>query len=154
MRPRVFLSYARTDVAIAKLLCENLAASDCAVWMDERELLAGDDFVQSLKEQLDRSDAIVFLLTHQSARSGWCLTELQRALAKGIVVIIVAAERDAVLPDALHRLLRDTHRVSWPESGPSLGQQIQRARRRRVRRLQARHRGGISVAGVDCSSVV
>ena len=99
IRPRLFLSYARADLAHAEHLFGVLTDQGCTVWMDRNELLVGDDFVTGLQSHLASSDAIVILLTQRSAESSWCLAELQYALGRGLVVIVVATRwRNPWLP--------------------------------------------------------
>lgn len=147
IRPRIFLSYSRTDLVDAKQLFKILGEQGCAVWMDLNEILAGDDFVRGLQEHLTRSDALVFLLTRQSVASSWCLAELQYAIGHGLVVIIVERAAGTLFPEAVERVLRDVQRVPWSEVSEKLGQQILRARSRSRRRLLARAVALFGVAG-------
>lgn len=155
IRPRIFLSYARTDLVDAKQLFEILDKQGCTVWMDLNEILAGDDFVRGLQDHLSRSDALVFLLTRQSAESSWCLAELQYALGRGLVVIIVERAAGSLLPEAVERVLRDVQRVPWSEVSEKLGRQILRARSRGRRRVLGRAAallgaaGGLSLVGIQ-----
>ena len=144
IRPRIFVSYARADRILADELVGHLEAHGCIVWIDRNELLAGDDFVRGLTQQLARCDALMLLLTARSAASSWCQAELQRALARGVSVVVVQREPDARLPDAMERLLRDLQRVSWLGGEPQLAVQLLRARRRRLGRQLA---GAAAVVG-------
>lgn len=148
MRPKLFLSYARSDLADAGYLYGVLTGQGCAVWMDRNELVVGDDFVRGLQTHLARSDALVFLLTHRSAVSTWCLAELQYALGRGLVVIVVEKGAGSALPEALQRMLRDIQRVSWSEVRFMLAPQILRARARGRRRLLKRTAALLGVTGV------
>lgn len=147
IRPRLFLSYARSDRDAADALYSDLQAQDSDVWMDRHEVLAGDDFVRSLNTQLSRCDALVFLLTQASAVSSWCLAELQFALGRGLVIIVVQKD-DCSLPDALQRLLRDVQAVSWADARIKLAGQIRRARARSRRRFLNRSASGLAAFGV------
>ncbi len=131
--PRIFLSYARENHLDAKKLADELLAAKCHVWIDRSELLAGDDFVQGLARELARCDGLVCPLSKASAASSWCQAEVQRALSLGLPIAVVRRESDAQFPDALHRLLRDTQTLDWRDDAPPLlGEQIIRARRRRL----------------------
>lgn len=133
--PRVFLSYARADRADADALFVQLEQHGCRVWMDRHEILAGDDFVHSLRQHVARSDALVFMLTPASAASSWCLAELQFALGRGITPIVVRRSPDSQLPEAVQRLLRDIQAVAWSDAPAQLGTQIRKARQRSRRRV-------------------
>lgn len=141
---RVFVSYSRRDSAEVEALVAHLVASGCLVWIDRKDILAGDDFVHSLTSEVGRSDALVVLLTSRSAASSWCQAEIQRALARGINVILVQRDPAAQLPDAMERLLRDIQRVTWTACAPDLGSQLQKARRRK--RLQQIRTVGATVS--------
>jgi len=147
IRPTVFLSYARIDRAAADALHDALVAQGCFVWMDRKEILAGDDFVRSLQTQLGRCDALVLLLTSASAASSWCLAELQFALGRGLVPIVVQQDAECQLPEALQRLLRDIQMVPWAEAQTLLAAQIHRARARSRRRLTRRAMLAFGAAG-------
>jgi len=138
MRPKLFLSYARVDKSEAGRLYDVLTRAGCYVWMDRNELLAGDDFVRGLQQHLAGADAIVCLLSPRSAASSWCLAELQFALGRGLLVIVVETADRTTLPEAVERLLRDIQRVSWSEAETTLPQQILRVRSRGRRRWLVR----------------
>ena len=147
IRPRLFLSYARADLAHAEHLFGVLTDQGCTVWMDRNELLVGDDFVTGLQSHLASSDAIVILLTQRSAESSWCLAELQYALGRGLVVIVVEKDDGNVLPEAVQRMFRDIQRVPWSDAGEKLVPQILRARTRVRRRFLVRISVLLGVAG-------
>ncbi|MDM0001789.1 toll/interleukin-1 receptor domain-containing protein [Variovorax sp. J22P240] len=132
------MSYSRLDSSQADALAAHLARSGFSVWIDRKEILAGDDFVHALSNELQRSDALVVLLTASSAASSWCHAEIQRALARRIAIILVEDGTKARLPDAIERLLRDVQRVTWTGGAPDLAVQLQRARRRKRLRLATR----------------
>lgn len=147
IKARIFVSYAREDLVTANELVSHLQEYGCTVWLDRKELLAGDDFVLSLTKELARCDALVLLLTTHSAASSWCQAEVQRALAHRMVVIVVQREPGIMLPDALERMLRDIQRIQWFSGTPGLGSDVLKARRRRLSR-QFRTAGSIAVATI------
>jgi len=103
------------------------------VWLDRHELLVGDDFVIGLTGQLAQCDGLVCLLTSHSGQSSWCQAEVQRALGLSLPVIVVQRDGAARFPEALERLLRDVQRIAWTGNDPpALGEQVQRARSRRL----------------------
>lgn|GEM_PF-2233335 len=131
--PRLFLSYARVDLADADTLAASLTGAHCNLWIDRHEIQLADDFVRQLARELPRCDGLVCLLTKASAASSWCQAEVQRALSLGMPVAVVRRDPDARFPDALDRLLRDIQSVEWlGDSPPLLAEQIHRARRRKL----------------------
>lgn len=147
LKAKLFLSYARHDLAAADGLFAALQRQQCLVWMDRHEILAGDDFVRALQAELAGSDGLVFLLTEVAAASSWCLAELHTALARGLHVIVVQNDDSARLPEALARWLRDVQTVSWSQALADLGPQIEVARRRRLRRWMLRGLLGAAAGG-------
>jgi len=55
---RVFISYAREDQAVVRLLAEGLEGAGLDVWWDTN-LAAGEAFRAAIEEHLQRSDVIL-----------------------------------------------------------------------------------------------
>lgn len=144
-RPRLFVSYSRSDKDAADILSVALERQGCSVWIDRKEVLVGDDFVRDLNVQLERQDGLVLLLTETSARSSWCHAEVQHALASGMSVFVVQRDTGSRLPDALERLLRDIQRLPWDAVNDGLGEQIRRAAKRRRTKLGVRAGGAMLI---------
>ncbi|UVT14677.1 MAG: toll/interleukin-1 receptor domain-containing protein [Nitrospira sp.] len=78
---KIFLSYARHDRELAGRLAKQLEHKGYEVWDPERELLPGGEWTASLKRALADSDAMVLLLSPDSAESRWVTYELEYALS-------------------------------------------------------------------------
>jgi hypothetical protein len=74
----VFISYSRTDRAIAKDLAEYLRAEGVSVWWD-REIYPGDDFNDAIVKALDEAQWVIVIWSEVSARSPWVRDEARRA---------------------------------------------------------------------------
>lgn len=104
-------------------------------FMDEAELLAGDQFATRLQDEIRRSDGVVFLHTAHSAVSEWCHAELYCAIALKLPVMRLKVPDAPPLPDPLERLISGIHFLEWREAEPPpLDEQLTRARRHALQR--------------------
>ncbi len=71
---RIFLSYAHSDSASAKLLAEALGANGHAVWWDEN-LRGGSRFAAEIDRELQCADVVMVLWSAAAAASPWVLDE-------------------------------------------------------------------------------
>jgi hypothetical protein len=78
---KIFLSYARHERELAGKLVRQLELKGHKVWDPERELLPGDEWTGSLKKALADSEAMVVLLSPDTANSRWVSYELEYALS-------------------------------------------------------------------------
>ncbi|WP_437644276.1 TIR domain-containing protein [Sorangium sp. So ce362] len=107
--PRVFLSYADEDKAIARRVAEAFQASGGHVWLDEWELGPGDSIASRVDEALASADVIVVLLSHHALESRWIQAELAATLAGELrdraITVIPALIEDCEVPTALYNRL-------------------------------------------------
>lgn len=71
---RVFLSYAREDVARAKALAQALERGGYTVWWD-RHIRGGSRFAGAIEQALNSADAVVVLWSQSSIQSSWVCDE-------------------------------------------------------------------------------
>lgn len=100
---RLFITYARDDVARVSELARILAAGGHAVWFDS-QLLPGQDWAKALGDEIERCDALVYALTKQAAASEWCEWELATAVRLRKAIVPVLLEDDVAIPAALRTL--------------------------------------------------
>lgn len=86
---QVFVSHATADKWIAKVICEKLEAVGASTFRDDRDIDGGDDIPERLREEIERSQELVFLLTPQSVARPWVLIELGGAWLRGIRIVAV-----------------------------------------------------------------
>ncbi len=98
----LFISYSSDDLKKIIPIVSLLRVGGHVPWFDEK-LVAGQDWKQTLKEAIVRSDAFIYMITPQSLASEWCRWELNNAvlLNKPIIPILVEA---AELPGYLSHL--------------------------------------------------
>jgi len=106
-RIRVFLSYSRNEQPLAQRLARDLRLQGFEVWLDLEQLKAGEVWATQIQEAIDRTlqrGALVFLLSEQSARSEYAMSEVKYALGrKGHVIPCLLGPSSAEMPDWLRR---------------------------------------------------
>ncbi|HEY7815451.1 MAG TPA: toll/interleukin-1 receptor domain-containing protein, partial [Nakamurella sp.] len=88
---RVFLSYAREDLALAEASVGWIQAQGHDVFYDA-DLVVGDQWQERLLERLRWADAMVCLVTTAYVASTWCSAEVGIAIARGSRVMPVLVE--------------------------------------------------------------
>ncbi len=81
----IFISYARSDKQIVKVLAEVLEQQGWSVWWD-REIPGGETFADVIIEALDVSKCVVVLWTKASITSHWVQTEASEGLSRKILI--------------------------------------------------------------------
>jgi len=87
---RVFLGYSSHDSAHAKKLRDSLSAHPevATLWTD-KSISAGEAWQARLRSELTKADVFVVLLSPDSVKSSWVLTELGAAWADGIPIVAI-----------------------------------------------------------------
>lgn len=102
---QLFLSYSRSDLALASLLRQQVEAQGHRVWQDTERLLAGDSIDAKLRRTLRTSDGYMVLLTPNSLKSSWVMIELGGSWLSGIPLFpIISGISAAKLPGPLRDL--------------------------------------------------
>ena len=120
-RPRVFISYAREDSALASRVFDALQKAYFEPWLDQESLQGGDDWNKRIEGDLDASDFVLVLYTPAFCRKTDSYVNKEVALAceralrvRGSFLIPVRTEdlADEDRVDALRKFdemeLRDT----------------------------------------------
>jgi Tol biopolymer transport system component len=81
----VFLSYSRTDLAVARCFAEGLQREGFSVWWDQ-SLNAGETFDQATERALKEARVVVVLWSKRSAQSRWVRSEATLADRYGTLV--------------------------------------------------------------------
>lgn len=105
-----FLSYAREDMDAADRLVRGLEAEGLKIWIDRVGIQAGS-WKERVTEGLNRSRAVLMLLTKDSLASEAVRKELGFAAMKGVPIVPVQlGEFAEVLPDWFALDYRELHR--------------------------------------------
>ena len=90
---QVFISHSYKDKKIAKELSSRLSAAGVNIWLAEEEILPGENFSLEVGKALERSEAIVILLSPDAVGSSNVRSEIAYALSspkfEGRVVPVV-----------------------------------------------------------------
>ncbi len=102
----MFLSYSRKDLADAEQIAIYLADKDFAVLRDMSDILPTEDWRERLTSLIEEADAVVFLLSPDSAKSEICSWEVELAarLGKKIAPIVIRDVEGSAIPPLLSRL--------------------------------------------------
>lgn len=125
-RTRVFLSYSRKDAALVQRVAEGLMAAGFLADFDQAAhdpgnvsagISAEDEWWKRLQEMIAAADAMVFLVSPDSAASAVCDEEIAyaRALGKRIIAVLARPVDFAKAPPRLSAL---NVRIDFSEDGP------------------------------------
>jgi hypothetical protein len=105
---RVFLCHASDDKPVVRMLYRRLKADGFEPWLDEENILAGEDWRTAIQAAVESSDAVVVCLTHHSVtKTGYIQKEIKCALDKadekpeGVIFIIPARLEKIAVPSRL-----------------------------------------------------
>lgn len=103
---QVFLSYAISNREIAQKIRSSLLREAFTVWINTTDIQTGADFENAIKQGIEETDTIVYLLSPDSLESYYCQIEIDYALSlnKRIVPILVSPVDPQQLPTALRNL--------------------------------------------------
>jgi hypothetical protein len=111
--PRPFISYAREDCEIAIRLRNELVEMGAAPWMDQFDLVGGEDWRAAIKRALREASHCIVLLSHRAVtKRGYVQTEMRDALQvvgelPPDAVYIIPVRLDDVEP--IHEHFRSLH---------------------------------------------
>jgi hypothetical protein len=107
---QVFLTYAHSDKKAVHKIYHRLLKNQIKTWLDEKELVPGQDWKHEIRQAILRSKIIIVCLSRQfNKQGGFRHEELQIALEKarsfpdGEIFIIPARLEKCDLPDPLRQ---------------------------------------------------
>jgi WD40 repeat protein len=83
MNNEVFISYSRRDKVFTQKLFEALKAANRTVWADWDSIPAASDWEAEIKEGIEQSETVLFVLSLEWLKSSECRKELEYALKMG-----------------------------------------------------------------------
>jgi hypothetical protein len=110
----IFISYSRRDSDFVCALHEALVARERQTWIDWEGIAPTADWMNEIHAAIDAAEAVVFVLSPESAASPVCAQESENALTqnKRLIPILRRMVDPAQVPQALARLnwvyVRDT----------------------------------------------
>ncbi len=107
---QVFISYACEDGELARRLSRSLQDAGFDVWLDENNILPGDNWAEKVSQALKESQAMVVLVSPAAMDSKWVRHEIEFALGakeySGRLVPVFVGPRDKIPKDKLPWSLR------------------------------------------------
>ena len=77
---RIFLSHGNSETAFARQMAQKLTKAGLKVWFDEMELPTGENWAKAIGKALDKSNAMVVLLSPDATKSGWINRDIEYAI--------------------------------------------------------------------------
>lgn len=118
---QVYISYARADQPLAKRVADVLRASGMTVWLGAEQILPGDNWGEHVGRALRESDAMVVLLTPNTAQSSNLEYDLGYALGsreyEGRVVAVKAGSVQELSHSEFPWILSKFPTIHLPHSG-------------------------------------
>ncbi|HEU6439782.1 MAG TPA: TIR domain-containing protein [Terriglobales bacterium] len=83
----VFISYSGEDQAVGEQVCRLLEEQGIPCWMAPRNVLPGHDYGEQIIDAIESTRVMVLILSEHANSSQFVKREVERAIAKGRVVI-------------------------------------------------------------------
>ena len=112
--PKLFLSHAWVNKALARRVARRLSHRGLEVWLDEEQMHPGEALPGRIRQAIQSCSHLVVLLTKTSANSRWVLKEITfaRELTPPRTIVPLVAESDVQSP-----LLDETLGVDVSDTG-------------------------------------
>jgi len=98
--PDIFLSYAREDLAKAKLLAAALEKQGWSVFWDRSSILTGQDFDDVIEQAIEQTRCMIVAWSSVAKRSDWVRGEATIGRERRILLPILFDKVDRRLPFA------------------------------------------------------
>lgn len=100
----IFISHSSKDATIAQQLCEVIESNNAKCFLAPRDIRSGYEYASEIVNGLDKSNALLFILSENSNNSPHVLREIERAVTKSIPIIVYKLE-DVVLTKSMEYFL-------------------------------------------------
>jgi hypothetical protein len=112
--PKLFLSHAWVNKALARRVARRLGHRGFEVWLDEQQMQPGEALPGRIRQAIQSCSHLLVLLTKTSANSKWVLREITfaRELTPPLTIVPLVAESDVQSP-----LLDETLGVDVSDTG-------------------------------------
>lgn len=110
---KLFVSYSRKDSTTAKRIIQALTDVGQDIWVDWEDIPPSSDWMEQIKRGIEGSDAFIFLISPDSAASGYCRDEVNHAKNnnKRIIPVVIRTEK----PDNTVDIIRKIHWIFMRE---------------------------------------
>jgi hypothetical protein len=111
-----FISYNHTDKKFARALHDNLVENGIQCWLDEHQVLPGDDILDQIDDGIRKWDKVLLCCSEPSLSSPWVDREIEKALQKEEELWRKNNQKTLVIIP----LNLDNHIFSWKSSKASI----------------------------------
>lgn len=98
---RVFISHSHEDKQIVSRITDDLRKHGIQVWLDEDLISPGEQWADKISEAFENSNAILVIISHNTAESRWQTSEIAFAVAtqrrdpsKRIIPVLIDRQAD------------------------------------------------------------
>lgn len=108
-KSKLFISHSSIDKPfIRRLEAELSKDNELNFWLDEREILVGDDIQQTITKNLSDSDYLLLIISDNSTKSNWVNFEVSQFMgfADGKNIIPIILNKSTTFPEPIDNLLR------------------------------------------------
>jgi len=105
----VFISYSRRDKVFTQKLVEALIAAKREVWADWASIPAASDWDAEIKEGIEKTDTVLFVLSPEWLKSNECRKEMDHALKMGKRLLPILH----IMPDQGQQVPPELARLNW-----------------------------------------
>ena len=81
---RLFLSHTSKDKPIVRRIGDDLESLGLKIWLDEKQIIAGDSITDKLADGLSKYDVFLIFISKKSVKAPWVKEELRVALNKRV----------------------------------------------------------------------
>ena len=100
----IFISHSSKDSEVAAGLCKELENNGIECFLAPRDIRSGYEYAEEIINGIDRTDAMILVLSERSNTSPHVLREVERAVSKNIPIIVYKIE-DVVLAKSMEYFL-------------------------------------------------
>ncbi|MFN8412250.1 MAG: TIR domain-containing protein [Anaerolineales bacterium] len=105
----VFISYSRRDKVFTQKLVDTLQAANREVWADWESIPAASDWDAEIKEGIEKTNTVLFVLSPEWVKSNECRKELIHALQMGKKLIPILY----IMPDQGQEVPPELAKINW-----------------------------------------
>jgi NAD-dependent SIR2 family protein deacetylase len=116
---KVFISYSYQDRKFVNQLSERLQKDGIKVWIDQKDLLVGDNIAERINDAINKTDYLIVVLSKNIAKSSWSAFELSATrlneISKEQNIILPVLIEDCEIPFSLRDRIYSDFRISFEE---------------------------------------
>lgn len=112
----IFISHSSIDGEVASGLCQELEKNGIGCFLAPRDIRSGYEYAEEIVYGIDKSDAMILILSNNSNTSPHVLREVERAVSKNIPIIVYRIE-DVILTKSMEYFLMTHQWVNGKTEG-------------------------------------